>query len=321
MRHAALIAALLLPAAPIAAGELQLEFPLDCLVGETCHIQHLVDRDPGPGVQDYSCGTLSYDGHKGVDIALPTLADMHRGVDVLAAAGGVVSGWRDGVADIVPISSTQGRECGNGVVLRHDDGWETQYCHMKRGSIQVQNGDRIEPGDILGQVGLSGKTEFPHLHLSVRRDGKVIDPFAPASLGHCRADGGAARDAMWETNIAYLPGGLLDAGFAVGIPTYDDVKAGRAAQSGLAANASGLVIYGYGFAGHKDDALEMRITGPSGVILSQTITLEKDQAQFFRATGKRLTTTRWPAGHYNGTVVMRRGSDVLSERNLTMTID
>lgn len=317
MRCAVLIAALLLPAAPLAAGEPVLTLPIDCTLGETCYLQNYVDRDPGPGVQDFNCGALAYDGHKGTDFRLPTLADMRRGVDVLAPAPGVVHGWRDGVADVGPTDATAGQECGNGVVLRHADGWETQVCHMKRGSVRVKNGQIIERGDILGQVGLSGKTEFPHVHLSVRRGETVVDPFDLTSFPAC-GNGGAS---LWQDAPEYTDGGLLDAGFAPGIPEYDAVKDGTAAQSELAGDSAGLVIYGFGFNGQKGDVMELRITGPGGHFLSQSIELGKAQAQFFRATGKRLTQARWPAGGYTGTVTLRRDKAILAMREVQMTIE
>jgi len=78
--------ALLLLAAPAAAGSFLLNPPVDCTLGETCFIQNFVDRDPGPGAADFTCGPMTYDGHKGTDFALPSLAAMRQGVDVLAAA-------------------------------------------------------------------------------------------------------------------------------------------------------------------------------------------------------------------------------------------
>ncbi|MEM7521208.1 MAG: M23 family peptidase, partial [Pseudomonadota bacterium] len=96
-------------------------FPVDCTLGQDCYIQQYMDRDEGPGVSDYRCRGLSYDGHKGTDFALPTLEAMHEGVNVLAAADGRVRGFRDGMADRLYSDETaaeiEGRECGNGVVL------------------------------------------------------------------------------------------------------------------------------------------------------------------------------------------------------------
>ncbi|MEY8842423.1 M23 family metallopeptidase, partial [Cribrihabitans sp. XS_ASV171] len=184
----ALMTLLTLAAFP-AASDPVLTLPVDCVLGETCHIQQYTDRDLEEGFRDYTCGPLAYDGHKGTDFSLATLAQMEAGVNVLAAAPGLVTGRRDGMADLHfsgdAEKSIEGRECGNGVVLRHEDGWETQYCHMKNGSVRVLVGDRVERGAVLGQIGLSGKTQFPHLHMSVRRDGMVVDPFDTADQALC----------------------------------------------------------------------------------------------------------------------------------------
>ena len=316
MFRAALIAALILPVAHVAAGDPVLSLPIDCTLGETCFIQNQVDRDPGSGFRDYTCGALGYDGHKGTDFGLPTMADMRRGVDVLAAAPGVVRGLRDGVADVGPTDATKGQECGNGVVLRHDDGWETQYCHMKSGSVRVEKGQRVERGDILGQVGKSGKAEFPHVHLSVRNNGNPVDPFDVSAFPSC----GESGKSLWQDAPAYTPGGLLDAGFFPGIPEYEVVKDGSAAKEELDGDAPALVLFGYGFAGQKGDVMEMRITGPEGEFLSKSIELEKNQAQFFRASGRRLTASRWPSGDYSGTVTLVRDGAVLGSRRVQTTI-
>ncbi len=70
------------------------------------------------------------------------------------------------------------RDCGNSLVIAHADGFETQYCHMAQGSLMVKPGDVVSAGQPIGDVGLSGDTEFPHLQITVRHDSKVIDPFA-----------------------------------------------------------------------------------------------------------------------------------------------
>ncbi len=76
---------------------LELSQPIDCTPGKDCFIQQYVDRDEGPGVQDYACGAETYDGHKGTDIRLRTTADVEKGVAVKASAEGTVVGLRDGV--------------------------------------------------------------------------------------------------------------------------------------------------------------------------------------------------------------------------------
>ncbi len=58
------------------------------------------------------------------------------------------------------------RECGNGVVIAHAGGWETQYCHMAQGGLAVKPDQPVTTGQTLA-VGLSGLTEYPHLHFTV----------------------------------------------------------------------------------------------------------------------------------------------------------
>ncbi len=169
-------------ALPAAAGAITLELPVDC-PDEGCLVQNFVDHDPTRGHMDYACGAIAYDGHDGTDFRVPTRADM-TGAPVRAAAPGSVRAVRDGVAD-VPLGApgapdVAGRECGNGVVIDHADGYSTQYCHLARGSVRVRPGVRVEAGAVLGTIGLSGKTEFPHVHFVVRRAGRIVDPFRPA---------------------------------------------------------------------------------------------------------------------------------------------
>ncbi|MFK7752649.1 MAG: M23 family metallopeptidase [Sedimentitalea sp.] len=303
-----------------AAGEISLSLPIDCTLGKTCHIQHHVDRDLGPKVADFRCGSLSYDGHKGVDFALPTLAQMREGVNVLAAAPGRVTGIRDGMADVeftqATAGETQGRECGNGVVVRHYNGFETQYCHLMKGSVRAQKGDIVERGTILGLVGLSGRTQFPHLHLAVRRNGKVIDPFDPGVADDCTTTGAT----LWKHDLPYAPGGLLDIGFANAVPNYDAVRNGTVTANNTSSDAPALVVFGFAFGGQTGDDIQLRITGPQGVVSQQTQTLDRSQARFFRAVGRRQPQGGWPKGEYVGTVTLFRDQTAYDIRTTVLVI-
>jgi murein DD-endopeptidase MepM/ murein hydrolase activator NlpD len=59
---------------------------------------------------------------------------------------------------------------------------------MKEGSVTVVTGEQVGRGDVLGQVGMSGRTQFPHVHISVRHSGAVVDPFAPDGDRDCGVD-------------------------------------------------------------------------------------------------------------------------------------
>jgi len=314
-----LLTAITLAASP-AAGDFVLHMPVDCVLGESCHIQNYVDHLPSGAVQDFHCGGLAYDGHKGTDIALPTLKEMDRGVDVLAAAPGIVQGVRDGMVDQrygpENAEAIANRECGNGVVIRHDDGWETQYCHMRRGSVQVQKGDRVETGTVLGQIGLSGKTQFPHLHLSVRRDGQSIDPFVPNGAQEC----GPSDQTLWFETPDYVPGGLMSAGFTDAVPDYDAVLAGTAARDELTIHAGAMVLFGLAFGSQAGDVIRLEAIGPNGTVFAEEVVLEKAQAQVYRAAGRRLTQPSWPPGDYLGNVSMIRDSRVISQKTVAVNL-
>lgn len=320
IRHGAIT--ILSLAATSAAGDFLLDPPLDCDLTQTCYIQQTVDHDPGPGAQDFLCGGLTYDGHKGTDFALPALAMLDAGVDVLASAPGTVRGVRNDMQDI--LQGTPGapdvsdRECGNGVVVSHGDGWETQYCHMKQGSVTVQTGQTVAMGQVLGQIGLSGATQFPHVHLSVRKDGAVVDPFAPDAPNTC---GDTPDKTLWNAPIAFVPGGLVSAGFSDAVPEYAAIKAGTAARQTMAATAPGLVVWGFAFGGRIGDTLTLTIRGPQGYVFTDTQTLDRDQAQLFRAGGRRVPPGGWPRGDYTGTVEMRRDGQVLDVQTTAVTLN
>jgi len=57
----------------------------------------------------------------------------------------------------------------NYVIIRHDDGYESMYVHLKAGSVPVRVGQRVEAGTYIGQTGLSGWTTGEHLHFEVRK--------------------------------------------------------------------------------------------------------------------------------------------------------
>lgn len=323
MRQAVLGTAILgaLAAFPAASAP-SLSLPVDCVLGDTCFIQNYVDQDPSTGHTDHTCGPLTYDTHKGTDFALPTLRAMHAGVDVRAAADGIVTGVRDGMADrvatLADITTLEGKDCGNGVVLDHGDGWVTQYCHMKQGSVSVQKGQRVAQGATLGAVGLSGRTQFPHLHISVRKDDAVVDPFAPSTQNSC----GETQPSLWNDDIAYVPGGLIRSGFDVAIPKFETIKSGDAGRAKIPAHAKALVLFAHGYGAQPGDQLTLHIENAAGQdVITQTVTLDKTQAQYFRAVGRRTPQNGWPYGAYRGEVTLKRDGTILGQNSVVLHIE
>ncbi len=313
-------AALLTSAGPTLAEVFSIQPPIACDLGTDCFIQQYVDHDLGPGARDFTCGPLSYDGHKGTDFGLPSFATMHAGVDVLAAAPGTVVAMRDGMPDTgsdgTPPEQLQNKDCGNGVVIRHAGGYQTQYCHMKQGSVIAKKGQRVLAGDVLGEVGFSGRTQFPHVHISVRRHGNVVDPFAPDSLDTC----GDAQTGLWADPLQYTPGGFLSAGFADAVPEYTAIKDGSAARATLSKNAPALVVWAFAFGGRDGDLIHLSITGPDGPFSSSTATIKGNKAQFFRAAGKKIRRGI-RSGTYQGKIVIERDGKEIDSITTSVAVE
>jgi hypothetical protein len=299
--------------------------PLACQIGRTCEVQHYVDRDPGPAVRDYKCGRRSYNGHDGIDIRILDMAAQRAGVDVLAAARGRVARLRDGVADIsiraAGAPSVTGQECGNGVVIDHGNGWETQYCHVAKGSVRVKVGDTVAAGAPLAKVGLSGNTEFPHLHFTVRRAGKVVDPFAPDASNPAACSGQAS---LWAAaasrQLRYKAGAILNAGFAGAPVTMQDVEDGRIAAP--RAGSAYVVAYARAIELELGDTLEIALTGPGGKALASATTqpLDHDKAQYIGFVGKKRPPSGWPHGAYTAQIRVHRKGVVVLQRQIQATL-
>lgn len=63
---------------------------------------------------------------------------------------------------------------GNSVEINHGGGIITKYGHMQRYS--VQNGQWVKRGEIIGYIGMTGRTTGPHLHYEVRLNGVPVNP-------------------------------------------------------------------------------------------------------------------------------------------------
>lgn len=95
---------------------------------------------------------------------------MHDGVDLPAPQGTPIAAVLPGVVSFA--GRTQGY--GNLVVVDHGDGLQTAYAHCA--SLSVQEGDAVDAGTRVGEVGSTGRSTGPHLHFEVRRSGQPVDP-------------------------------------------------------------------------------------------------------------------------------------------------
>jgi murein DD-endopeptidase MepM/ murein hydrolase activator NlpD len=94
--------------------------------------------------------------HEGMDFTAPI------GTDIFATGNGTVvfTGWKQGY--------------GNTVEINHGFGYMTLYAHMHK--IAVRPGQKVNRGDVIGEVGNTGKSTGPHLHYEVHFRGQPMNP-------------------------------------------------------------------------------------------------------------------------------------------------
>jgi murein DD-endopeptidase MepM/ murein hydrolase activator NlpD len=96
--------------------------------------------------------------HLGIDYA------ARRGTPIVAAGSGrVVYAARMGAY-------------GKLIKIRHKDGYETRYAHMKSFRRGIRKGKRVKKGQTIGYVGTTGRSTGPHLHFELRKNGRAINP-------------------------------------------------------------------------------------------------------------------------------------------------
>lgn len=102
--------------------------------------------------------------HTGLDFDLP------YGTNIQSVADGIVTYIED-----------PGPMCGSSIMIDSNVGgtqFTTVYCHMITKSTKLSVGQSVKAGDVVGQIGLTGITTGPHLHLEIRVNDVPIDPWA-----------------------------------------------------------------------------------------------------------------------------------------------
>jgi murein DD-endopeptidase MepM/ murein hydrolase activator NlpD len=100
----------------------------------------------------------------------PRKRRYHYGVDIDLETGDCVAAAFDGKVRI----SKKSKSYGNVIVIRHASGLETYYAHLSR--IDVEIGDEVYAGQVIGLGGNTGRSRGSHLHFEVRYKGQPINP-------------------------------------------------------------------------------------------------------------------------------------------------
>jgi murein DD-endopeptidase MepM/ murein hydrolase activator NlpD len=97
-------------------------------------------------------------------------AKFHNGMDFSANIGTPVYATGDGIIKKAGWQSGYGKI----VVVNHGFGYETWYAHLNKYNVRV--GQKVVRGEVIGEVGNTGKSTGPHLHYEVHLKGKVVNP-------------------------------------------------------------------------------------------------------------------------------------------------
>ena len=167
----------------------------------------------------------------------------------------------------------------------------------------------------MGKIGLSGRTQFPHVHVSMRHNGIRIDLFAPSGRLTCHS----SVDTLWDTAIEYDAGGLLSLRFFDHSPKIETLRFGRE-NAPLKHQSPAIVIDAFGIGVQKGDIVTLRIDGPRSTSSEHSVTMDRNQAHFMRLGGKKLSRRVWRSGEYHATATMTRDSQIISELKSAITV-
>lgn len=304
-----------------------LGLPVDCKLRLDCFVQQLPDVDPGQGTLDPLCGQATYQGHTGWDIRLRSLSDIAQDVPVIAVADGTVSRLRDGVPDQIFEAANdrlrlKDKECGNGIIIDHQDGLSSQYCHLKNGSLSVRSGAQVRKGERIGAIGSSGLAEFPHVHLSVRLDGKLVEPLTGKPLGHethvCGDLSASLLDATSREALVHPTVAILDVGLAAAPPELPNLV--RAGGPPLAtARSSSTVAWLWAINVDEGSRFRIRLVGPGQVLLIDHTTnaLPRRKANYLAYVGRKTSVK---SGTYHLTAEITNGEKKVISKARSFTV-
>lgn len=96
---------------------------------------------------------------------------FHAGMDFSATTGTPIFATADGVVDRADAGASG---YGNHIVIQHGYGYETLYGHLSR--YNCRPGKKVKRGDIIGYIGSTGRSQAPHLHYEVHKNGEPVNP-------------------------------------------------------------------------------------------------------------------------------------------------
>ncbi|MFD4234305.1 peptidoglycan DD-metalloendopeptidase family protein [Streptomyces sp. NPDC058542] len=161
------------------------------------------------GLKDAALNVFGFGGGGGGQWAAPVNAPMstpfgkkgsmwssgaHTGLDFAAALGTAVKAVAGGKVAM----AKSGGPYGNHIMVNHGGGLTSLYAHLSRMLTSV--GDTVKQGQKIGEVGSTGNSSGPHLHLEARVNGKAVDPMSYLTGGGATGGGGKGVE-RWRSTV------------------------------------------------------------------------------------------------------------------------
>lgn len=96
----------------------------------------------------------------------------HPALDISNLGGGPIYASDAGTVTVAGWPDSSGY--GNRIIVDHGNGYTTLYAHLS--GIYVSAGQKVGKGDVIGQMGSTGRSSGTHLHIEIRRDGVALNP-------------------------------------------------------------------------------------------------------------------------------------------------
>lgn len=156
-----------------------------------------------PALADLACGSLLMPAGQLKEVSRG-VTGHHSGLDLVAPHGSPARAARAGTVVFAQTYYAYGLM----VDIDHGSGVVTRYAHLSAFAPNLRPGTQVAAGQVIGQVGRTGRATTAHIHFEVRVGGRPVDPKPYLSLAACTPRTPTVRieEARARPNIPYTPG-------------------------------------------------------------------------------------------------------------------
>jgi hypothetical protein len=180
---------------------------------------------------------------------------------------------------------------------------------MRQGSVVVKPGDVVQRGDKLGLIGMSGQAEFPHAHLGLYKDKRVVDPFSGPVAGRtCESPDHSIWQESAAQALAYHLTEPVKSGYAGRKEDVRPAVYGEIAANTLPDTSPLIISWSTYKGGLPGDRMQFLILGPNGSTLGKGTSkpLNRNRARHLFAYILKRKSAPWPHGVYTSHVRLLR---------------